>query len=229
MQEKIHHLFAPIMARLPQKLGHDDLVFDQNNLPIFDETSFDTNQIAIKNTWHEYDNYYRIQQFQVSASPEYYQILGLTLMCAVLQNKKITLNLTNAHSFIKKIEIGYNYEKLVGLTEKPLRFHHYANELQGKNPYYGLDNSCYPAIFLTSSQDCYTAKAWAERDTLLFGHSAKAMTQLAEFFLDFGNPNNQQPELVFEGHAGYCNLLPMSVEMTCWLPDGLGWFDAAFE
>jgi hypothetical protein len=229
MQENIQKIFASLMAQLPKKLGHDDLIFDLTNLPNFAENAFETNQIAIKNGWHSYDNYYRIQQFQVSAPSEYYQILGLTLLCAVLQNRTIILYLTNPHSFIKKIKIGYDSEKLVGLTEKPLRFHHYANELQGKNPYNALDSSYYPAVFLTSDEDCYTEKDWAERDTLLFGYSAKAMTQLAEVFLDFGNPNNLQPELVFEGHAGYCNLMPMSVEMKCWLPDSMGWFDAAFE
>jgi hypothetical protein len=54
------------------------------------------------------------------------------------------------------------------------------------------------------------------------------LAQLAEIFLDFGNPNNKQDELIFECHAGYNNLQPMSCEITFWLSDSLGWFDEAF-
>jgi hypothetical protein len=228
MQEKIKTLFAPLLANLPKILGKDDLILDRNNLPFFDEISFDTTQIAIKNGWHTYNDFYKIQHFHVSASPEYYQILGLTIFCAVFHNKTITINLINPHSFIKKIVVGYDYQRLVGLTEKPVSYHHYSNELQGRNPYYGLESSYFPGIFLTSDNNADTEVAWAARDTLLLGHSSKALTHLAETFLDFGNPNNKQPELVFEGHAGNCNLLPMSCEITFWLPASLGWFDDAF-
>ncbi len=230
MKEKIQTLFAPLSAQLPKILGKEDLIFDKNNLPIFEETTFDTTQIAVKKSWHTYNDYYKIEQFQVSATPEYYQLLGLTMMCAVLQNKTITINLTNPHSFIKKIKVGYDYEKLVGLSEKPIRYHHYANEIFGHNPYSGLDSSYFPSVLLTSEKTfCNTPEEWEERDILELGSSSKAMTHLAEILLDFGNPNNQQPELVFEGHAGYCNLQPMSCEIRFWLPNSLGWFDAAFE
>jgi hypothetical protein len=229
MQERIQTLFAPLIQQLPKVLGKDDLIIDKNNLPVFDEITFDTTQIAIKNSWHTYNDFYKIQYFQVSATPEYYQILGLTIFCAVLQNKTITINLTNPHSFIKKIVVGYDYKNLVGLTEKPVSYHHYSNKLSGNNPYFGLDYTYFPGVFLTSDNDADTEEAWAGRDTLLFGQSSKALTHLAEVLLDFGNPNNQQPDLVFEGHAGNCNLLPMSCEIRFWLPDSLGWFDAAFS
>jgi hypothetical protein len=229
MQDKILNFFSPLLAQLPKKLGEDDLIFDHHNLPILNDLSFDTTQIAIKNSWHYYDNYYRIQQFHVSANPEYYQILGLTILCAVFQKKQITLNLTNPHSYIKKLLIGYNEDRnAVGLTEKPTRYHHYANEIRGHHPYFSLDNSYFPSFLLTSDSECYTEKEWAERNILHIGQSNKALTHLAEIFLDFGNPNNQQKELAFEGHAGYCCLQPMSVEMRFWLPDSLGWFDSAF-
>jgi hypothetical protein len=229
MQEKIQTLFAPLIAQLPTILGEDELVFDANNLPVFDESSFDTTQIAIKKGYHSYNDCYRIEQFQVSASPEYYQILGLTLLCAVFQNKTITIHLTNPHSFIKKLIIGYEYENLVGLTEKPIRYHHYANELRGRNPYFGLESTYFPSVLLCSEKEfCNTDEDWAQRNILQFGHTSKALTQLAETLLDFGNPNNKQEELVFEGHAGNCNLQPMSCEITFWLPNSLGWFDEAF-
>jgi hypothetical protein len=229
MQEKIHTLFAPLMAQLPQILGEDELVFDENNLPIFEETAFDTTQIAINKGWHSYNDCYKIEHFHVSTTPEYYQIWGLTMLCAVLQNKEITLHLTNPHSFIKKIILRYDYKKLVGLSEKPMRFHHYANEIRSKNPYYGLDSSYFPSVFLMSEKEfCNDEADWAQRNILELGQSSKAMANLAEVFLDFGNPNNKQPELVFEGHAGYCNLQPMSCEITFWLPNSLGWFDEAF-
>jgi hypothetical protein len=228
MQENIKTVFATLLSQLPKKLGKDSLVLDSNNLPVFEEITFDTTQIAIKNSWHTYNDFYKIQHFHVSATPEYYQILGLTIFCAVFQNKTITINLTNPHSFIKKIVVGYDYKRMVGLTEKPVSYHHYSNKLHGHNPYNGLDSSYFTGVFLTSDDYSDTDEAWAARDTLLLGYSSKALTHLAEVFLDFGNPNNQQPELVFEGHAGYCNLLPMSCEITFWLPDSLGWFDAAF-
>ncbi len=229
MQEKIQLLFAPILAKLPTKLGEDCIIFDEKNLPIFEETVFETAQIAIKKGYHSYNDCYRIEQFNVSATPEYYQILGLAMLCAVLQNKTITLHLTNPMSFIKKIVIGYNYKNTVGLTEKPLQYHHYANEIQGKNPYNGLESSYFPSILLVSEKEfCYTDEDWASRNILQFGQSCRAMAHLAEVFLDFGNPNNQQEELVFEGHAGNCNLQPMSVEISFWLPNSLGWFDEAF-
>jgi hypothetical protein len=126
--------------------------------------------------------------------------------------------------------LRYDYKKLVGLSEKPISFHHYANEMCGRNPYYGLDSSYFPSILLSSEKEfCNSEADWAQRNILEFGQSSKAMTALAETFLDFGNPNNQQTELVFEGHAGNCNVQPMSVEITFWLPDSLGWFDAAFD
>ncbi len=229
MQEKIQQLFASLIAKLPQKLGEDDLVFDEKNLPFFEETMFKTAQIAIKKGYHSYNDCYRIDQFHVSANPEFYQILGLTMLCAVLQNKTITLHLTNPHSFIKKIVIGYDYKNVVGLSEKPMRFHHYANKIQGRNPYFGLESSFFPSILLVSEKEfCYTDEDWAQRNILEFGQSSKAMANLAEIFLNFGNPNNKQPELVFETHAGNCNLQPMSVEISFWLPNSLGWFDGAF-
>jgi hypothetical protein len=229
MQEKIQTIFNPLLAKLPRILGKDDLIFDHNNLPVLGELSFETNQIAIKNSWHYYDNYYRIQQFHVSATSEYYQILGLAIMSAVFQQKQIILNLTNPHSYIKKLLIGHNEDKrAVGLTEKPVRYHHYANEIRGAHSYFGLDNSYFPSVLLTSEKECYTENEWAARNILHIGQSNKALTHLAEIFLNFGNLNNQQAELVFEGHAGYCCLQPMSVEMRCWLPDSLGWFDDAF-
>ncbi len=229
MQEKIQQLFAPLLAILPEVLGEDELIFDEKNLPFFEETAFEIAKIAIKKGYHSYNDCYRIEQFQVSATPEYYQILGLTMLCAVLQNKTITLNLTNPKSFIKKIVIGYDYKNKVGLSEKPISFHHYANEIRGKNPYFGLENSYFPSILLVSEKEfCCTDEDWAQRNILQFGQSSRAMTQLAEVFLDFGNPNNQQKELVFEGHVGNCNLQPMSVEVSFWLPDSLGWFDEAF-
>lgn len=230
MQEKIQQLFVPIIASLPKKLGEDELVFDKNNLPVFTETAFDTAQIAIKKGYHSYNECHRIEQFQVSATPEYYQILGLTLLCAVLQNKTITLNLTNPKSFIKKIVMGYDYKNRVGLSEKPIQFHHYANEVRGRNPYFGLDSAYFPSVLLVSEKEfCHTDEDWALRNILQFGQTSKAMTQLAEVFLDFGNPNSKQEELVFESHAGNCNLQPMSVETSFWLPDSLGWFYEAFE
>lgn len=229
MPEKIQQLFAPIIANLPKKLGEDALIFDEKNLPVFEETTFDTAQIAIKKGYHSYNDCYRIEQFQVSATPEQYQILGLTLLCAVLQNKTITLNVTNAKSFIKKIVIGFDYQKTVGLTEKPIQFHHYANQIRGKNPYYGLDNTYFPSVLLVSEAEfCNIERDWASRNILQLGQTGKALAQLAEVFLDFGNPNNTQKELVFECHVGNCNLQPMSVEISFWLPDSLGWFDEAF-
>jgi hypothetical protein len=75
---------------------------------------------------------------------------------------------------------------------------------------------------------CINEEDWAQRNILQFGQSSKALAQLAETFLDFGNPNNKQDELIFEGHAGYNNLQPTSCEITFWLPDSLGWFDDAF-
>jgi hypothetical protein len=229
MQEKIQTLFSPLLAQLPKILGEEDLIFDHHNLPILDNVSFDTTQIAVKKSWHSYDNYYKIEHFHLSAKPEYYQILGLVILCAVFQQKQVTIHLTNPHSYIKKLVIGFDEDRnAVGLTEKPVRYHHYANEIRGRHPYNGMDNSYFPSIFLTSDTDCYTDADWAERNILLFGQTNKALAHLAEIFLDFGNPNNQQDELVFEGHAGYSCLQPMSVEMRFWLPDSLGWFDAAF-
>jgi hypothetical protein len=229
MQEKIQTLFTPLIAQLPKALGKDELVFDEQNLPIFDEISFETNEIAIKKSYHSYNDCYNIEHFHVSATPEYYQILGLTIMCAVLQNKIITIHLTNPHSFIKKLVVGYEYKNRIGLCEKPISFHHYSNEIRGINPYYGMDNSYFPSILLVSEKEfCMNDEDWAQRNILQFGQSSKALSQLAETLLDFGNPNNKQDELVFEGHAGYCNVQPMSCEISFWLPNSLGWFDAAF-
>ena len=229
MQEKISAIFAPLIVQLPKVLGEEKLVFDHNNLPVFDDVTFDTTQIAIKKGFHSYNDCYRIEQFQVSSTPEYYQILGLTMLCAVFQDKTITINLTNPHSFIKKIVLGYDYKKLVGLSEKPVCYHHYANKIHGRNPYFDLDNSYFPSVCLVSEKEfCNSDEDWAQRNILEFGQSSRAMTHMAELFLDFGNPNNKQSELVFEGHAGNCNLQPMSVEIAFWLPDSLGWFDDAF-
>ncbi len=232
MQEKIKQIFSPLLAQLPQKLGKDDLVFDENNLPILEENEVETSQIAIKKGFHYYNDCYRIEQFQVSATPEYYQILGLTMMCAVFQNKKITIHLTNPHSFIKKIVVGYDYQQGVGLSEKPISFHHYADKIQGKYPYYPyhtLASGYFPSVLLFSEKEfCNTEEDWAQRNILQFGYTAKQITNLADLFLNFGNPNNKQDELVFEGHAGIDNLQSMSVEISFWLPDSLGWFDDAF-
>ncbi len=230
MKEKIQTLFAPLIEKLPTTLGKSDIVFDENNLPIFEETVFETNQIAIKKGYHSYNDCYRIEQFQLSTTPEYYQILGLTMLCAVLQNKTITLKLTNPKSFIKKIEIGFDYKKTVGLSEKPMCYHYYADQIHGRNPYFGLESSFFPSVLLMSEKEfCYTDDDWAQRNILQWGHTSLAMSHLASVFLDFGNPNNQQDELVFEGHVGFCNLQPMSVEISFWLPNTLGWFDKAFE
>jgi hypothetical protein len=228
MQTDIQTIFSELLAKMPQKLGDSDFIFDAQNLPILADNALETDKIAFKRSWHTYNDVYKIEHFHVSATPKMYQILGLTMICAVFQNKKVSVNLTNAHSFIKKLEIDGCAENRVGLTEKPTRFHYYPNELRGKNPYYGLDSSFFPGVFLTSESGIYTDKDWDARNTLFFSQNNKTLTQLAAVFLDFGNPNNRQDELVFEGHAGNCCLRPMSVEFSCWLPDSLGWFDAAF-
>jgi hypothetical protein len=221
-------IFNVLLAKMPQKLGDSDFIFDAHNLPILGENALEIAQIAFKRSWHTYNNFYKIEHFHLSATPEMYQILGLTMLCAVFQNRKVTINLTNPLSFINKLEIDGCAEILVGLTEKPVRFHYYPSELRGKNPYAGLDSSFFPGVFLTSDAEIYTEKDWDARNTLLFSQNNKTLTQLAAIFLDFGNQHNRQNELVFEGHAGNCCLQPMSVEFSCWLPDSLGWFDAAF-
>jgi hypothetical protein len=229
MQEKIFTLFAPLLSQLPEVFGEEEITFDVHSLPIFEELSFDTDQIAFRNSWHDYNNDFRVQKFYMSANPRYYQILGLTIFCAILQNKTITINLTNPHSYLKKLVFSYEYDHgyNIGLVEKPLYFRHFANKIYGKNPYYGLEKSYFPGFFLTSEKDCYTEQDWAARDVLHLGQSSKAMAHFAELCLDFANPNNQQDELVFECEAGNCNVQPRSVELSMWLPGSLGWFYAA--
>lgn len=225
--------YKNILTQLPHDFSaesEEEILLNANFFKKIKTSSLFTKDIVIQKTYHYYDNLYRAELLDFYFTEETCRTLGIFLLHFLFDsNKECVLQLTNPHSFVKKI-------KLVCIND------HYRAQLQMQSFLYqplAIDKyefiqipdplAC-PRFFLSTEENINDMTQWeTHRNELIIQGTMKTLISLAESLLNLGIKAQVTKERQLETSLGFGGVHPNSAEVIFWLPNSFNWNQCFFS
>ncbi len=175
---------------------------------------------------------YKLGHPHVSAHKQIYATLGL-LMFELLFSKQdyICCNLTHENAEIKQLFLYLDRDVEISAFLKVKEvmqyeyFEYFPIEIEGRYPNWSEEEELEFNYACSKIEDKNSQRFVEKADQLVIEMTVRGLLNLAELFLNISRIENKQTEICLENPLyGVGGVNKRSMEVSFWLPDGIGFF-----